>query len=268
MLLSEIGKYLTENEKPDYHSTLQGSLDVSDVTEKMIDRCGSVAYLLDRSGHAVSQVSKDTLYFLQKNYSQCNFTDILDHISDGVIAVDATGRIFYLNRAYINIFKVKPYKVIGRHIQVVEPNSLLSRVVSTHREVHSERTRVASVKRYVSLHIYPLFDRGAFAGAVSIFRDVTEACGLQGEVEKMNSIIKSLSTRSNRQIEKGIRPLVPVADGTMDDMLSACEKYLMSTVLKEEGGNRTRTMARLGMSRRTFYRKYAEYELGEPDTEE
>ena len=57
---------------------------------------------------------------------------------------------------------------------------------------------------------------------------------------------------------KPARPAASLASGTLEEM----EKAKILAVLEEVGGNRTKAAERLGISRRTIYRKLEEYGLG------
>ncbi len=118
---------------------------------------------------------------------------ILDRVQDGIIAVDADGCIFYLNPAYTRILNVEPRKIIGRHIQDVEPGSLLAQVLVSHESAEDDTRMVASLNRYVSTRVFPLFEGETFTGAAALFRDVTELHDLNSEMEKMTSIVGEYS---------------------------------------------------------------------------
>ena len=52
---------------------------------------------------------------------------------------------------------------------------------------------VASLNRYVSTRVFPLFEGETFTGAAALFRDVTELHDLNSEMEKMTSIVGEYS---------------------------------------------------------------------------
>ena len=49
------------------------------------------------------------------------------------------------------------------------------------------------------------------------------------------------------------------SDMKLEEALAACEESCIRQALKESGGNRAEAIRRLGISRRTFYRKCAQY---------
>ncbi len=261
MTLYELGKYLKPDEPINYRSVLRSSLRVCDVTDEMMERCDSTVYFMGENGAPCGKMSREVLNFLRSAQQRSTFVEILDHISEGVIAVDERGRVYYLTQSYAQILGVKPYKVIGRYIQNVEPGSLLSKVVSTHREVYSGRKRVASVDKYISVHIFPVFSGGKFAGAFSVFQDATEIHDLREKLDRMKEMIREMQHSGGSGSPAGLRLLSPVTDGPLEDMMRQCEKQLLLQVLAEEQDNRTQAIERLGLSRRTFYRKCAEYGL-------
>ena len=193
MYLGEIAEKVQMEEQVEAGSTLPASCPVCEVTEQRLAACGETIYLLDQNGTCDRKIKKELLEYLLHQRRERLYLQMLDHVQDGIIAVDQDGRIFYLNPAYTDSLKVKPHKIIGRYIQQVEPNSLLTRVLKTRRPVESASQRIASIDRYVSLRILPIYVQGEFAGAVSIFRDVTELHELNQEVRKMTSIVGEYS---------------------------------------------------------------------------
>ena len=204
MLLKEIAKKLREDDPLTVETSLPEDLHVQDLTQELISGCSETVYLVNTEGKVTGKLPKELLEYLGMHQREGTFAQLLNNVQDGIIAVDADGRIFYLNKAYSEILDVKPYKIIGKHIQQVEPGSLLTKVLESHQAEESAVNRIASVNKYVSLRILPMFSDGEFSGAVSIFRDVTEMYALNREVRKMSGIVgeyskqlKNLTTLDN-----------------------------------------------------------------------
>lgn len=193
MLLKEIAKRINEDPTVCPTSTLPENLHVQDLTRELVSACEEIVYLLDNDGNVTGKIQKELLEYLGKHQQEGTYAQLLNNVQDGIIAVDAAGRIFYLNKAYTDILNVKPYKIIGKYIQEVEPDSFLTKVLQSHQSEESAIRHIASVNRYVSLRILPIFSNGEFSGAVSIFRDVTEMYALNKEVSKMSGIVGEYS---------------------------------------------------------------------------
>ena len=67
-----------------------------------------------------------------------------------------------------------------------------------------------------------------------------------------------MQTMSQMREEKG-------RSGTLADMVERLERRVISEALKAEGGNRTRTAGRLGITRKTLLAKIGAYRLEDPD---
>lgn len=195
MRLRDFSRKLTEQDTVDRTSLLSDTLLVSDLSEKMLDQYGETVYLVDSTGVPTGKLNRNLLKYLTTQNDQRFLTQIVNNIQDGIIAVDAQGRIFYVNQAYTNILDVKAYKIIGQLIQEIEPDSLLAQSLETHQMIESPAQLIASVNKYVSLRIIPQFVHGSFVGAVSIFRDVTELHTLNKEVRKMSNIVGEYSQK-------------------------------------------------------------------------
>ena len=193
MLLKEIGRRIIGDDAFDVAGALPETLHIQDLTQEMIASCEEMVYLQDEEGNITGKIQKELLEYLGKHQREGTFVQLLNNVQDGIIAVDADGRIFYLNKAYTDILDVKPYKIIGKYIQDVEPDSYLTKVLQSHSPEESDVKRISSVNKYVSLRILPMFSDGEFSGAVSIFRDVTETYTLNREVRKMSGIVGEYS---------------------------------------------------------------------------
>lgn len=154
--------------------------------------------VVDGRGACVGSIRRELLEYLHGINAHGMFISILDKLDEAVIAIDQDGRIFYVNPAYQKILGVPLGKVMGRYLQRVEPGSALLTVLRPpHTPVTEEKQLIKSIDKYVSIHAYPLFVRGAFQGAVSIFTDTTRLNELGQEVERISQVAEEFS----RQLE-------------------------------------------------------------------
>jgi len=195
MLLKEIAKKMEDKQVPHERSTLPADMDIQDLTQELVASCDEVVYLSEADGTVAGVIQRELLEYLGAHQEKGTFAKLLDNVQDGIIAVDASGRIFYLNKAYTDILNVKPHKIVGKYIQKIEPESLMTKVLETHRAEEDASKKIASVNKYVSTRIMPMFSGDVFVGAVSIFQDVTEMHALNKEVRKMSGIVGEYSKR-------------------------------------------------------------------------
>ena len=71
-----------------------------------------------QAGQKVGEVLGRDLLYLSQTLRQLELGEIIDTIEDGVIVVDATGRICFENEAYSRIIGVPMRKTIGRDMHL------------------------------------------------------------------------------------------------------------------------------------------------------
>lgn len=119
-------------------------------------------------------INDEMLSYLTQACDNWVLTQILDKFQEGIIAVDADGRIFYVNEMYSRILGVAKDHVLGRQIQRVEPGATILDVVKSGEPVLGKAVQIKSLRRDVVVNIHPIQKDKKIIAAVSIFRDVTE----------------------------------------------------------------------------------------------
>ena len=199
MKLRDLSRRIRAEDQPDFDYVLQGGQDLSELTTECLAEFPDTIFITNSQGRAFGKVQKETLLYLLERQRGFRFEQILDSMNDGVIAVDASGRIFYANPAYVSVLGVPLRRVLGRLIQEVEPGSLLGRTLEEHAPLTNEKQLIASIKKYVSLRTFPLWNGERFLGAVSIFRDVTQLHQLNQEMRQMSGIVDAYSQQIHSQ---------------------------------------------------------------------
>lgn len=174
---------------------LPGDCQIATLEPADLQRLPEVIYIRNKQDYLVGRVERELLLYLVRSERAALPLQILDAIRDGIIAVDAEGRIYYANEAYTTVLGVPLRRVLGRYIQKIEPGALLVRALEERTTQTSSKQMVSSVNKYVSLHAFPLWNGQTFSGAVSIFRDVTELHQLNREVRQMAGIVDEYSRR-------------------------------------------------------------------------
>lgn len=199
MRLRDFSKRILPDETPDFAYVLQGSLDISELTEEALSGFPETVYIANNQSAVFGKIQRDILLFLLKRQRAFDFVRILDSINDGVIALDETGRIFYANPAYTTTLGVPLRRIMGKYIQDVEPDSLLNQAFLQRTTFTSEKQLIHSIKKYVSLRAFPLWEGDRFQGAVSIFRDVTKIHIMGQEMRQMSGIVDEYSQKIRSQ---------------------------------------------------------------------
>lgn len=199
MKLRDFSRRIRVEDQPDFTCILQGGQCVSELTAEELSEYPETIYIANSQAAVFGKVQKETLLYLMDRQQKFRFEQILDSMNDGVIAVDAAGRIFYANPAYVSILGVPLRRILGKLIQEVEPGSLLNQALLKRTSFTSEKQLIPSIKKYVSLRAFPLRDGEEFLGAVSIFQDVTRLHQLNQEMRQMSGIVDEYSQRIRSQ---------------------------------------------------------------------
>lgn len=116
---------------------------------------------------------------------------IFNSVSDGIFALDALQRVTRVNRPALRILGYREDEVLGRPCDEIFSGTLhgesLSRAIANADDLHQERLSVSTKsgeRTIIVLSTNLLRDpRGAAAGVVVVFRDVTELETLREEVK-------------------------------------------------------------------------------------
>ena len=107
---------------------------------------------------------------------------ILDHVYDGVIAVDGEGRVEIFNRKAEQIMGLAADQVVGRPVAEVIPNTRIDEVLRTGRPETGEFQDIGDV-RIVTNRI-PVKDGSDVVGVVATFEDVSRVVQMERRVRK------------------------------------------------------------------------------------
>ena len=113
--------------------------------------------------------------------------EILDNIHDVVLVIDSDTTIVYANEAYARILGVPVAKVLGRRLDVIEPDS------PTIRMLHSGKpSRGGGYLESLNINVvgnsFPLYNGKTIIGAVSIFKNITEVVELNRELQQTKGV--------------------------------------------------------------------------------
>ena len=155
--------------------------------------------VLDEKGKKVGEMPGDDLRYLVKAMRGLNLSDVLNEMDDGVIAVDAEGRICFENEAYSRIVGVPARKTIGRNMYAIEPDAMILQALKTGKAIYKNRQLIHSVGKFVSMRIYPIVEEGKVQGAFSIFQDASEIDKLNQEFHRMAGIAREYGNQLNEK---------------------------------------------------------------------
>ncbi|TCP55470.1 PAS domain S-box-containing protein [Tumebacillus sp. BK434] len=116
---------------------------------------------------------------------------VLDHVYDGVAAIDDRGKIVYVNPANERITGLKREELVGRQVKDAIPSAHILDVLVTGEPAIGVRTKVG--ERPVVSNIVPVREAGRLLGVVSVFRDETELHNLARQLSQANETIEQLA---------------------------------------------------------------------------
>jgi PAS domain S-box-containing protein len=105
----------------------------------------------------------------QKAMAQ-RYRSIIDAASDGIVAVDARGRITTANAAALKALKVAETEALGQPVHTLFQESPIPQVLNSQTAIHDRLDQIRD-SRFIFTHLPILLD-GEAIGAVSTFRDI------------------------------------------------------------------------------------------------
>ncbi|MGE5628761.1 MAG: sigma 54-interacting transcriptional regulator [Solirubrobacterales bacterium] len=109
---------------------------------------------------------------------------ILDNANDGVNVVDTFGRIIFANKVSTDYAETTFEDMEGKLITDYYPKAVLLSVLENKEPIKDKRIHYIGNKKYV-VNSYPLFIKGVFSGAYSIFKDINDVDALNKKVKAL-----------------------------------------------------------------------------------
>ena len=117
--------------------------------------------------------------------------DILDALEEGILAIDRSATVIFLNAAAAQMLSLDRTAVVGHPLKEVYPHSTLSRVLrSGQAEYNVSVHSLQSIR--VQADRMPIYDDGRLAGAVSIFRNRTEIARLSDDLTGVRHMVDAM----------------------------------------------------------------------------
>ncbi|KAA8674776.1 sigma 54-interacting transcriptional regulator [Clostridium sp. WLY-B-L2] len=203
--------------------------------------------VIDDADNKVGEIDRDLFRYLINSTNTNIISNIVDKFQEGVIAIDAEGRIFYINDAYTKILGVPISKIIGKQMRKVEPGAEILNVLRTKIPIIKDKQYIKTLDKYVSVHIYPIEQDGELKAVVSIFTDATEIVKLGRKVEEANKAV----LRFKEQIEAQNKLLKLEIIGESSNFLKTVSQALIvakteaSVLIEGENGTGKELIAKL-----------------------
>lgn len=143
---------------------------------------GSLAYI-------ISQLMNEKQQLIQMLKEQTYKHDrIFNSMNDGMIFIDINEEIILFNKMAEEMTGTKREKAIGQHIQKVIPTTKLPRILNTREPEYNQKQFLHPNRQIVTTRIPIIDDGGTLLGALSIFKDITDAVELAEEVTNLKEV--------------------------------------------------------------------------------
>lgn len=164
---------------------------------------------------------------------------ILNTAQEGIQVVDKDGVVLYINQSFSQITKVAPEERIGKRIFDVSPEGALAKVMRTGKPVFGHVNVVKGSNVEVLSNASPIMVGGKLAGAVVVFRDVTDIRKMANRLEKSREVISTLKNEINE---------LASARYTFDDLATNNQGFLNCIKTAKQASRGTSTILLTGES--------------------
>ncbi|MDA1474914.1 sigma-54 interaction domain-containing protein [Bacillus changyiensis] len=143
---------------------------------------GSLAYIM-------SQLMNEKQLLIQILKEQTYKHDrIFNSMNDGMIFININGEIMLFNKMAEVMTGTKQHEAIGQHIEKVIPTTKLPRILNTREPEYHQKQFLHPNRQIVTTRIPIIDNGGTLLGALSIFKDITDAVELAEEVTNLKEV--------------------------------------------------------------------------------
>lgn len=128
----------------------------------------------------------------QNTVNEAMMREAMNAVSDGIVIVDKTSRILYINDAYTKILAVSRDQVLYKQVKSIEPGALILNVLRDGRPLLHKFVEVKTRGKKIRVSITPILKDEKIIGAVSVFNDITELTRSQEELKKAQRLNRSI----------------------------------------------------------------------------
>lgn len=135
----------------------------------------------------------------------------IDNIHDGIVIVDKSSRIIYVNEAYTKILQVGKERVLNQLVSDIEPGAIILDSLKEKKPKINTVVKVKTRGKEIVVNINPIIVEGELLGAVSIFKDVTEVYLLNKELEqvrKLSGYFYNDSTKFHKDLPESFSKII------------------------------------------------------------
>ncbi|MBS2969568.1 sigma 54-interacting transcriptional regulator [Metabacillus sp. KIGAM252] len=116
------------------------------------------------------------------------YTTIFDSTNDGMIVIDANEDIILFNRVAENVTGHMRNQVLGKKIREVIPSTRLPEVLYSQESEYNQEQILDNGLKIITTRIPIMNEDGSLRGALSIFKDISDAVQLAEEITNLREI--------------------------------------------------------------------------------
>lgn len=154
--------------------------------------------------------------------------EVLDTLSEGIIAVDEKHRVTIFNKAAIEIMDIKSDFIIGNEILNLVSNSRLPEIMRSGIPEYNKEMIINDTIIFSSR--IPIKQGKQVVGAVAIFRDKTEVTRLAEEMTGVKQIVEALRANTHEFMNKLHVILGLIQIGELDE----AKKYILNITEQQQ----------------------------------
>lgn len=146
---------------------------------------------------------------------------ILDNMHEGVILIDSSTKVLYVNDSYYEILGIKNLNIIGEYLSKIQPFAKIIQVLKTGEALLNVEFTFEETEVRIVANILPIFDDSdEVTGTISVFRDITEVRNLTKQLEQLKGYTKYLKEELEYIKDENFKKLV----GNAPSILNIIEK--------------------------------------------
>jgi PAS domain S-box-containing protein len=147
------------------------------------------------------------------------FFHAVDNIKEGLIIIDKDSHAVYVNSRYSEILGVPTYKVLGRRLAEIEPQSLILKTLATGESYSNQPVKIQSLNKDVVVNISPVRAGNEIIGAVSVFQDITEIAQLHNKLNQYQKLAMQLYVNIAHNTFHALSPAFQTLVGSHSDFI-------------------------------------------------
>ncbi|RLQ92149.1 sigma-54-dependent Fis family transcriptional regulator [Planomicrobium sp. Y74] len=150
---------------------------------------GSTVIIPGSIANFIVKLINEKEHFIKKLSSESHKQNIIfNSIEEGMIGIDQTSHIIFMNRSASRMLEKDSGDVIGKHIHELISTSELPRIYETGRIELNRELQLKNGLKIVTSRFPMIDENGEIIGAFAVFQDITEVVSLAEEITDLKEI--------------------------------------------------------------------------------